>query len=250
MCRSIHTDTDESWECRQTRHCYITHRYPIRSTNRIELEELLACPGIMIPVEMTLCQNWVLARSLKSAIVRGGYTCITPAINLDHVNISLKQSPLWKSNTRSTAKNSPHFMNPEIHYHVHKSPPLDPIRSHLNSVQTLTSIYPATHAPNLLSALTSNEMLWNLDLSNFSNSQHNMVPSEHDRYHGPRSTFTLIHLTHIIKCSFSVRSLWQAMFVFRWYINYDFQTINCLSRKVMKPGHDHVVFTIIALIAV
>jgi hypothetical protein len=51
----------------------------------------------------------------------------------------MDQIPSWDANTRPDGQEIPLLLwNPKDHYHAHKSLPLDPILSHINTVHALT----------------------------------------------------------------------------------------------------------------
>jgi hypothetical protein len=53
--------------------------------------------------------------------------------NCDTLTNYMEHSPSWEANSSSASQKIPRILwNPEVHYHVHKSPPLVPTQSHSN----------------------------------------------------------------------------------------------------------------------
>jgi hypothetical protein len=59
---------------------------------------------------------------------------------------SMMQDIIWKADCHSACqKILLSLWNPKVHYHVHKSPPLDPILSQLNPVRSIDPYLPKVH---------------------------------------------------------------------------------------------------------
>ena len=59
---------------------------------------------------------------------------------------SMEQSPYWKVKRFSASQEIPHILwNPNVHYHIHNSPPLVPILSQLDPVHTPTPHFLKIH---------------------------------------------------------------------------------------------------------
>jgi len=55
----------------------------------------------------------------------------------------LEQCPPWEANSQSASEEIPHTLwNPQVHYHVHKSPSLVPVLSQMHPVHTLPTYFP------------------------------------------------------------------------------------------------------------
>jgi hypothetical protein len=52
-----------------------------------------------------------------------------------HIN-TMEYSPFWEDDSLSASQEM-FYMQPKFHYHIHKSPTLDPLQSHLNRPHTL-----------------------------------------------------------------------------------------------------------------
>jgi hypothetical protein len=78
------------------------------------------------------------------------------------ISVAKPLSPSWYLPSQS--RNFLNFMEPKIHYHLHHSPTLDSILSHLNPVHTLTSSFSNIHFSIVLPAM-SRSLEWTLLLS-------------------------------------------------------------------------------------
>jgi hypothetical protein len=86
----------------------------------------------------TFLQPFVTASLMNTNIHRN--TLLSNILNPQTIN-SVEQSTSSEANICSTGKQMSRLLsNPKAHYHVHKSPPLDRIQSHLNPIHTLTPI--------------------------------------------------------------------------------------------------------------
>jgi len=60
---------------------------------------------------------------------------------------STEQSPFWRLDNYSGAQENPCLLwNRKVHHRVHKSPPLDPILSHIHSINVPARAGPSGHA--------------------------------------------------------------------------------------------------------
>jgi hypothetical protein len=66
--------------------------------------------------------------------------------NITTCNNSMEMSPSWETASSPATQEFPNiFWNPEVHYHIHKSPTLVPILKQINSVHTIPSYLPKIH---------------------------------------------------------------------------------------------------------
>jgi hypothetical protein len=69
----------------------------------------------------------------------------------DYLNNSMQQSRRWKADSYSASQDIPRLLrNTKIHYRVHKSLPLIPILSQMNSVHKFTQYCPKIHSNIIL----------------------------------------------------------------------------------------------------
>ena len=77
---------------------------------------------------------------------------------------SIQQSPSWEANWFcSYSRNSPHFMEPEGSYRIHKCPPPGPILSQFDPVHAPTSYFPKIDC-NIILPSTPGSSKWSLSL--------------------------------------------------------------------------------------
>jgi hypothetical protein len=70
-------------------------------------------------------------------------------------NISMKLRTSWEANSNSAGQEIPQLLwDPKAHHCVHKSPPLDPTLSQMNSVHTFPPYFPEIHSNIILPSMS------------------------------------------------------------------------------------------------
>jgi hypothetical protein len=81
--------------------------------------------------------------------------------------VFMGQCPYWKANSCSASQEIPRLLwNPEVHYRVHNSLPMDTILSKMNPVHTLTSYFHKDHF-NIIIPSTLRSPKWSVSYSVF-----------------------------------------------------------------------------------
>jgi len=89
---------------------------------------------------------------------------------------SLEQRPSWEVNSTSASQEHPHILqNPNFNYHVHNSPPLNPILGNSNPVHNLPICSFKTNF-NIILPSTTRSCKWSLYLK-FSHHNHTCTSS-------------------------------------------------------------------------